>query len=53
MGAFLREEIAFGDITRLVEDALAQLGGLPANTLEDVFAADRAARIRVQEALRR
>ena len=53
VGAFLREEIAFGDITRLVEDALAQLGGLPANTLEDVFAADRAARIRVQEALRR
>ena len=53
VGAFLREEIAFGDITRLVEDALEHLGGLPANTLEDVFAADRAARIRVQEALRR
>ena len=53
VAAFLREEIPFGDITRLVEDALAQLGGLPANTLEDVFAADRAARIRVQEALRR
>ena len=53
VGAFLREEIAFGDITRLVEDALEHLGGLPANTLEDVFAADRVARIRVQEALRR
>ena len=53
VAAFLREEIPFGDITRLVEDALAQLGGLPANTLEDVFAADRVARIRVQEALRR
>ena len=53
VAAFLREEIAFGDITRLVEDALEHLGGLPANTLEDVFAADRAARIRVQEALRR
>ena len=53
VAAFLREEIAFGDITRLVEDALEHLGGLPANTLEDVFAADRVARIRVQEALRR
>ena len=53
VAAFLREEIAFGDITRLVEDALEHLGGLPANTLEDVFAADRAARFRVQEALRR
>ena len=53
VAAFLREEIAFGDITRLVEDALEQLDGLPANTLEDVFAADRVARIRVQEALRR
>ena len=53
VAAFLREEIAFGDITRLVEDALAQLGGLPANTLEDVFAADRAARVRVKEALSR
>ena len=51
--AFLREEIAFGDITRLVEDALEHLGGLPANTLEDVFAADRAARDRVREALGR
>ena len=53
VAAFLREEIPFGDITRLVEDALAQLGGLPANTLEDVFAADRAARDRVKEALGR
>ena len=53
VGAFLREEIAFGDITRLVEDALEHLGGLPANTLEDVFAADRAARDRVKEALGR
>lgn len=53
VAAFLREEIPFGDITRLVEDALAQLDGLPANTLEDVFAADRAARDRVKEALGR
>ena len=53
VAAFLREEIAFGDITRLVEDALEHLGGLPANTLEDVFAADRAARDRVREALGR
>ncbi len=53
VAAFLREEIAFGDITRLVEDALEHLDGLPANTLEDVFAADRAARIRVKEALSR
>ena len=53
VAAFLREEIAFGDITRLVEDALEQLDGLPANTLEDVFAADRAARVRVKEALSR
>ena len=53
VAAFLREEIPFGDITRLVEDALAQLGDLPANTLEDVFAADRAARDRVREALGR
>ena len=51
--AFLREETPLGDITRLVEDALAQLGDLPANTLEDVFAADRAARDRVREALGR
>ena len=53
VAAFLREEIAFGDITRLVEDALEHLGGLPANTLEDVFAADCAARDRVREALGR
>lgn len=53
VAAFLREEIPFGDITRLVEDALAQLDGLPANTLEDVFAADRAARDWVKEALGR
>ena len=53
VAAFLREEIAFGDITRLVEDALEHLGGLPANTLEDIFAADRAARERVKEALSR
>ena len=53
VAAFLREEIAFGDITRLVEDALEHLDGLPANTLEDVFAANRAARIRVKEALSR
>ena len=51
VAAFLREEIAFGDITRLVEDALEHLDGLPANNLEDVFAADRAARVRVREAL--
>ena len=53
VAAFLREEIPFGDITRLVEDALEHLGGLPANTLEDVFAADCAARDRVREALGR
>ena len=49
--AFLREKIPFGAITTLVETALDRLTGLPANTLEDIFEADRLARIAVAEAM--
>ncbi len=51
VGAFLREKIPFGAITTLVETALDRLTGLPANTLEDIFEADRLARIAVAEAM--
>ena len=49
--AFLREKIPFSAITTLVETALDRLTGLPANTLEDIFEADRLARITVAEAM--
>ena len=44
VAAFLREEIPFGGITRLVEGALETLGNLPANNLDDIFHADQQAR---------
>ena len=53
VAAFLREEIPFGRITRLVEGALERLGDLPARSLEDIFAADAQARQVVAEMLRR
>ena len=51
MAAFLREEIPFGGITRLVEGTLNRLGQLPAETLEDIFDADAQARRTVRELL--
>jgi len=51
VAAFLREEIPFGAITALVEGALARLSGLPANSLDDIFDADRRARAVVAELL--
>ena len=51
VAAFLREEIPFGAIERLVEGALERLPSLPANTLEDIFDADAQARRVVKEQL--
>ena len=51
VAAFLREEIPFGGITRLVEGTLDRLGQLPADTLEDIFDADAQARRAVRELL--
>ncbi len=51
VAAFLKDEIPFGGITRLVEGALDRLGALPANTLEDIFHADSEARRVVAELL--
>ena len=44
VAAFLKDEIPFGGITRLVEGALEKLGPMPAATLEDIFHADQEAR---------
>ena len=44
VAAFLREEIPFGEIAVRVERALEQLGGLPADCIEDIWEADRRAR---------
>ena len=44
VAAFLREEISFGEITVRVERALDKLAGLPADSLEDIWEADRRAR---------
>ncbi len=49
VAAFLAGEIPFGGITRLVETALDKLGPMPAATLEDIYAADQAARRVVAE----
>jgi 1-deoxy-D-xylulose-5-phosphate reductoisomerase len=46
---FLREEIRFTDIARLVEAALADVPALQTHALEELEAADRAARRRVRE----
>ena len=51
VAAFLREEIPFGGITRLVEGTLNRLGQLPADTLDDIFDADAQARRTVRELL--
>ncbi len=51
VAAFLAEKIPFGGITRLVETALDRLGDMPADTLEDIFRADREARRVVREGL--
>ena len=44
VAAFLRKEIPFGDIARRVERALEKLDGLKADSLEDIWEADRLAR---------
>jgi 1-deoxy-D-xylulose-5-phosphate reductoisomerase len=46
---FLGGTIRFADIARAVESALAQLGGLPGGTRDDILAADASARRHVQE----
>ena len=52
VAAFLREEIPFGGITRLVSEAVSALPGLPADTIDDIYEADRRARAFVAERLR-
>ena len=47
--AFREGRIPFGGITRTVEEPLASLGTLPADTLPDIFEADRLARVRATE----
>lgn len=42
--AFLHDRIRFGDISRIVEETLNRCGNLPADTLADIFEADRQAR---------
>ena len=44
VAAFLRREIPFGEIARRVERAMDRLAGLKADSLEEVFEADRLAR---------
>lgn len=51
VAAFLKDEIPFGGITRLVEGALEKLGPMPAANLDDIFHADQAARRAVAELL--
>ncbi len=51
VAAFLRDEIPFGAITRLVEGAIDKLAGLPAGSLDEIFDADRQARRVVAELL--
>lgn len=48
---FLEEKISFLDIARLVEGALEWVASKPADTLEDVLEADRAARQAVRDLL--
>lgn len=40
VAAFLRDEIPFGAISRIVEGTLEACGAMPADTLEDIFHAD-------------
>lgn len=51
VAAFLRNEIPFGMIGDCVEAALDKLPGLSANSLEEIFEADRQARRVVRELL--
>ena len=44
VAAFLRDEIAFGAISRIVEGTLEVCGAMPADTLADIFHADLEAR---------
>ena len=50
VAAFLRGEIAFGGIFRRVERALEKCADLPADTLEQILEADRAARETARQA---
>ena len=45
VAAFLRNEIPFGEIARRVEKAVERLAGLPADCIEDIWEADRRARL--------
>lgn len=49
VAAFLRDEIPFGEISRIVEGTLEACGAMPADTLEDIFHADLEARRRAKE----
>lgn len=44
VAAFLRDEIPFGAISRIVERTLEACGAMPADTLDDIFHADLEAR---------
>lgn len=44
VAAFLRDEIPFGVISRIVEGTLEACGAMPADTLDDIFHADLEAR---------
>ena len=48
VAAFLTGKIGFLDIAAVVEDALGRVTGAPAQTLDELYAADRAARDAVQ-----
>ena len=48
---FLERRIGFNDIYDLVKEAVDELGGMPADDLDDILAADGAARELVQEKL--
>lgn len=49
VAAFLRDEIPFGAISRIVEGTLEACGAMPADTLDDIFHADLEARRRAKE----
>ena len=49
---FLAGTIGFADVPRAIESALAALAGLPADSIDDVTAADAAARVHVGELFR-
>lgn len=49
VAAFLRDEIPFGAISRIVEGTLEACGAMPADTLADIFHADLEARRRAKE----